>query len=116
MRVYWKVDGTKNGVDEYKNATYEQIEKSGELVGVMDGCNGTSRKVGVIATSDDKFIDIPLISLTHKKKSSDERLVPVIKVLQKRLELLINMTPSGAERNTMTEENICVLTILKCYE
>ena len=26
MRVYWKVDGTKNGVDEYKNATYEQIE------------------------------------------------------------------------------------------
>ena len=32
--------------------------------------------------------------------------------LQKRLEMLINATPSGIERNVMTEENIIVISLI----
>ncbi len=41
-----------------------------------------------------------------------KRLLDTLIALQKRLDLLINLTPTGNERNIMTEENIIALTLI----
>jgi tRNA(Ile2) C34 agmatinyltransferase TiaS len=46
----------------------------------------------------------------------EKRLLDTLIALQKRLDMLINLTPTGTERNTMTEENIIALTLINEYE
>lgn len=40
-------------------------------------------------------------------------LLEMLRILQKRLEILINLTPTGDKRNQLTEENILTLHLIQ---
>lgn len=60
----------------------------------------------------DVFEFSKILESYDKKDETIKVLLESCEILQKRLEFLINMTPSGIERNILTEENIKILGIL----
>ena len=65
-------------------------------------------------TNDKSFLkDMYLITEDELKKLSNPELLESLTILQQRLEMLINLIPTGEKRNQLTEENIKALLIIQ---
>jgi len=51
-----------------------------------------------------------------EKVETPLELLETLTVLQKRLETLINLTPTSSKRNKLTEENIRALQLINSYK
>jgi len=69
MIVYWKqtkYPKIKIGEDDYKNPLYELEENFGEVIGAMDGGNGSQDQRLIIATPNGKISNMSIDSCYHK--------------------------------------------------
>jgi len=73
----------------------------------------TLDRVVSIASIHDAYDDLEDQESRAKLIAAAPELLEALIILQKRLEMLINLTPTGEKRNQLTEDNIKALLAIK---